>query len=418
MGLITKGFPGMHFFDFPAYRYDKFSITMKTSLESLPKDEKQLLNLLVKEYLRQKDYWSSDDAEQKRTLKLLPEMAQSLEYIKGNGLMSFFSYVHSKKSKNTSSHIEDNIDIPEFMDAPGNSDFNHDYIDTNGYANTDDNRYDLITEGVPCDCVFAVEHKDRATDPTIPCGHCHGSGVVKCPSCNGSGRESYEDGTYASGEIRMRTGQCSECGGTGRVPCEECNGKGVIDIFAAHYSVVRTVKETVSKRVEGWSILPGESPYRLIYCPTELEHKEFDSTIDGAIDRSFIYQAHDALQIINKTGQFSYWKKNKKDLIEDNRKEIKEIMEEKGLYSLYDKILERAESNLGDIIRERGDVICRKEAHFCFPIVILKVKYKNNSCAKFIMYEEKDKLSVNLIGLDYTTVGEALKSKVFSLFKK
>ena len=47
MGLITKGFPGIHFYDFPAGRFDKFPITMKTSLDSLPRDEKQLLNLLV-----------------------------------------------------------------------------------------------------------------------------------------------------------------------------------------------------------------------------------------------------------------------------------------------------------------------------------------------------------------------------------
>ena len=418
MGLITKGFPGIHFYDFPAGRFDKFPITMKTSLDSLPRDEKQLLNLLVNEYLHQKDYWDSDDAEQKRTLKLLPGMAQSLEYTKGNGLMSLFAYIHSKKLKSISSHIEDNIDIPEFMDAPGNADYNQDYIDAKGYANADDTRYDLITEGIPCDCVFAVEHKDRASEPTLPCDHCHGSGVVKCPNCNGSGRESYEDGNYASGEARMKTGACSECGGTGRVPCEECNGKGVIDIYAAHYSVVRSVKEIVSKRIEGWSILPGESAYNLISSPVELEHKEFDATIEGGIDRSYISQAHDALGVVNKNGQVSYWKKNNKNYIEDNRKAIKEIMEEKGLDSLYDTILERAESDLGDTVRERGDVICRKEAHFCFPVIILKVKYKGFSCAKFIMYEENDKVSVNLLGLDYTTVGEALKSKVFSLFKK
>lgn len=418
MGLINKGFPGMNFYDFPADRFERFSMTMNSSLDSLPRDEKQLLNLLVNEFLRQKDYWDSDDAEQKRTLKLLPSMAKSLEYTKGNGLMSLFAFVHSKKLKSISSHIEDNIDIPEFMDAPGNADYNQDYIDTNGYANAEDTRYDLITEGVPGDCVFAVEHKDRASEPTIPCDHCHGSGVVKCPNCNGSGRESYVHENYASGEAHMKTGQCSECGGTGRVPCEECNGKGVIDIYAAHYSVVRSVKEIVSKRVEGWSILPGEKPYSLINSPVELEHKEFEATIEGGIDRSFISQAHDALGIINKAGQVGYWKKNNKNYIEDNRKEIKEIMEEKGLDSLYDMILENVEGNSGDTIRERGDVICRKEAHFCFPVIILKVQYKDYNCAKFIMYEEKGKLNVSVTGLDYTTTGAALKSKVFSLFKK
>lgn len=418
MGLITKGFPGIHFYDFPADRLNMISITMNTSLESLPRDEKQLLNLLVNEFLRQKDYSGSYDAEQKRTLRLLPTMAKSLESIKGNGLISLFAFVHSKRLKSTYAHIEDNIEIPEFMDAPGNADFNQDYIDTSGYANTEASRYDLITEGAPCESVFAVEHKDRGSEPTIPCDHCHGSGVVKCPKCNGSGRESYEDGNYASGEARMKTGQCSECGGTGRVPCEECNGKGVIDIYAAHYSVVRTVKEIVSKRVEGWSLLPGESPYNLIYSPVELENKEFASTIEGGIDRTFISQAHDALSVINRTGQIGFWKKNIKNYIEDNRKEIQEVMEEKGLNSLYEIILENAEAHAGDAIRERGDVICRKEAHFCFPVTILKVQYKDLNCAKFIMYEEKGKLNVSVTGLDYTTAGEALKTKVFSLLKR
>lgn len=417
MGLITEGFPGLHFYDFPADRSEMFSLTMNTSLDALPGDEKQLLNLLVNEFLRQKDFWDPDDADKKRTLRLLPAMAKSLEYTKGNGLMSLFAYVHSKKLKSIYSHIEDNVEIPEFMDAPGNADFNQDYIDTNGYAKDDDTRYDLITEGVPCNCVFAVEHKDRASEPTIPCGHCHGSGVVKCPRCNGTGRESYEDGNYASGEARMKTGRCSECSGTGRIPCKECNGKGVIDIYAAHYSVVRSVREIVSKRVEGWSILPGERPYRLIYSPVELEHKEFAATIEGGIKQSRITQAHDALGIINKTGQVGYWRKNIKNYIEDNRKEIKETMEEKGLNSLYDKILESIEGNSGDTIRERGDVICRKEAYFYFPVIILKVHYKDFNCAKFILYEEKGKLNVSVTGLDDTKTGEALKSKIFSLFK-
>lgn len=408
MSVITKGFPGMFFRDFPMAMHRRFSLMMNTSLDSLPRDGKQLLNLLVNEFLRQKDYWDSDDVEQKRTLKLLPSMAESLDYTEGNGLISLFAYVHSKKLKDISSHIEDNIEIPEFMDAPGNADFNQDYIDTNGYEIVDGIHYDLIAEGVPCDCVFAVEHKDRSSEPAIPCDHCHGSGVVKCPGCNGSGRESYEDGNYASGEVRMKTGPCSECGGTGRVPCEECNGKGVIDIYAAHYSVVRSVKGIVSQRVEGWSILPGGGPYCLIYSPVELEHLEYDESIR---------QARSALGIINKTGQVSYWKKNIKTYVEDNRKEIKEIFEEKSLGSLYDTILEKVESGLGYTVRERGEVICRKEAHFCFPVIILKVHYKETSCAEFILHEEKGKLSVSVTGLDYTTAGEALKSKVFSLFK-
>lgn len=418
MGLITKEFPEIRFFDFPTDRWSKYTYYLNTTLEALPENNEKLFERLVNELLNNKDYWDSDNADEKRTLKMLPKIKKSLEYKKGKGLISLFVYTHSKKGKAISTRIEDSIDIPEYMDSPANADYNQDYVDGKGKARIGDDYFDLIAEGVPCDCIFAVEHKKRSEEPTIQCDHCHGSGVVKCPSCNGSGRESYVDGYYASGEERIKTGACSECGGSGRVPCPECNGKGVIDIFAANYSLVRSVKEIISKRVEGWAILPGERPSSVVSSPVELEHKEFDGTIEGGIDRSYITQAHDALDLVTQKGQFAFLKKNNKSYLEDNRKEIEEIMDEMGLTDKYETTISRAESDLNDVKRQRGEVVSRKEAHFCFPAIILKATYGEYDEAKFILYDQNGKVCVNLVGLQGMSAGDALKNKVLSIFKK
>lgn len=418
MGLITKGFPDIHFWDFPSDRWSKYTYSLNTTLDALPEDKEKLFQQLINELLNNKDFWDSENADEKRTLKMLPKIKKNLDYEKGNGLISLLAYTHSKKGKAICTRIEDGIDIPEYMDSPANADFNQDYIDGKGKARIEDNYFDLITEGVPCDCVFAVEHKKRSDEPTIQCDHCHGSGVIKCPSCNGSGRESYVDGYFASGEERIKTGACAECGGSGRVPCPECNGKGVIDIFAANYSLVRSVKEIISKRVEGWAILPGKRPTSVVSSPIELEHKDFDGTIEGGINRSFITQAHDALDLVTKKGQFAFLKKNNKTYLEDNRKENEEIIDEMGLTNKYGTIVSLAESEMNDVKRQRGDVVCRKEAHFVFPVIILKASYGEYNEANFILYDEKGKVCVNLVGLQGISAGEALKKKICSLFKK
>lgn len=418
MSFITKGFPETTFYDFPTDRWSMYTYSLNVPLEALPDNKDRLFGILVNELLKKKDYWDSENADEKRTLKMLQQIAKSVKYEKGKCLMSLRVYTYSKKGKKVKTHIEDSIDIPEKMDAPANADFNQDYIDSKGKVRIEDVYYDLVTEGVPCECIFAVEHKKRSDEPSIPCEHCHGSGVIKCPECGGSGREQYVDGYYASGEERIKTGPCSECGGTGRIPCPECNGKGAIDIFASNYSLVRSVDEIVSKHVEGWAILPGERVKNILYSSLELEHKEPDGTIEGAIDRSYIYQSHDALNEVAKKGRFVYWKLNKKTFVEDNREEIKEIVEEYGLEDEYGKIVEKTEGDLDEAKRQRGEIVSLKEALFYFPVVTLRVKYGDSDEAKFVLFDKKGKACVNLMGLVGVSVGQALTKKFISLFKK
>lgn len=49
--------------------------------------------------------------------------------------------------------------------------------------------------------------------PQYPCLKCNGSGVLKCPLCNGTG-------AYLNGTI------CPECHGTGEIICPKCHGTG------------------------------------------------------------------------------------------------------------------------------------------------------------------------------------------------
>ena len=117
-------------------------------------------------------------------------------------------------------------------------------------------------------------------------------------------------------------------------------------------------------------------------------------------------------------GQFAFLKKNNKSYLEDNRKEIEEIMDEMGLTDKYETIVSRAESNLDEVKRHRGNVVSRKEAHFYFPVTILKVRYGEYDVAKFILYDQNGKVCVNLVGLRGMPAGFAIKNKVLSLFKK
>ena len=419
MSFLVKGFPEISLYDFPTDRWSQYTIMLKQPLSSLPEDKDQLFEVLVKAFLKDKGRWDSENADEKRTLKSLPKISHTLEYEKGNGLMTFLSYTYSKRGKQVSTSVIENTLSPEYMDSPSNADFNQEYVDQSSKVYVDGEMYDLIAKGVSCDTVFAVEHKNRQEAPTVPCEVCHGSGFQKCPQCNGTGRESYVDGYYASGEERIKTGRCSECGGSGKVPCEECNGRGEIQIYAQKYSLVYSVKDTISKRSATWSYLPGDRyPSRCISSPYELEHKEFENSLDGAIDRSYLYQAHDALDFVRRNGDFTYVKKNNKSFLEDNRKEVEQIMDEDGLVEQYHEIVKREESDTGSLKSQRGDVVSRQEVSFVFPVIRLNVEYGSNYKFHFFLYDKKGTACVKMIKFYGMSFGERLKYRLLSLLKK
>lgn len=61
------------------------------------------------------------------------------------------------------------------------------------------------------------------------CPECDGEKRIRCRRCGGSGREQYEEGEYADGRPKIKTGQCSNCYGRGFFVCKTCNETGKID---------------------------------------------------------------------------------------------------------------------------------------------------------------------------------------------
>lgn len=77
----------------------------------------------------------------------------------------------------------------------------------------------------------------------IICLECGGDGFDRCSKCGGSGRESYTEGYFASGEKKIKTGQCSKCYGTGKIKCTTCNGHGEMNFEAEAFQKVKTCRE-------------------------------------------------------------------------------------------------------------------------------------------------------------------------------
>ncbi len=410
MSAVFKGYPDIHLSGFPTSGWDSsFYTEVPGTLSNLPSKEEQLLDFAVSHLLKEKDQWDSDNVDQRRTLQNIKQMSKSLEIKSGTCLVSIFSFHHSKIGKEIETEIVDDIDMPEHTDAPSNSDYNLDYLSETEYVEFDDENYNIITEGVPGKMVFSVEHKSRKDEPTVPCSHCHQSGVVKCPECNGTGREQYEAGNYSTGETRVRTTACHECGGTGKIPCPKCNGTGKIEIYAANYSVVKSVKELSSIRVNaGFTISYGNSE-RILSTPNELEKMDFCLTISTGTK---------LLKLINKKGEISFLKKNRKDYIEDNRENILNELSDLGLEELYKKNEERLQADLSNAEKIRGAVFCRKEINYSFPVLLLIANYGEWDKQEFIFYEEKGMIKICALNVGFTSSGDAFKLKIKSLFKK
>ena len=91
-------------------------------------------------------------------------------------------------------------------------------------------------------------------DSNHKCDHCKGSKFVRCPNCDGSGREQYVDGYFASGDERIKTGQCHVCYGKGMVECEHCDGTGLKDKGTGYYMGYNGFKQKFESKIEGYYI--------------------------------------------------------------------------------------------------------------------------------------------------------------------
>lgn len=408
MSLIINGFPAIHL----EYSFEPAIEIPKSSLSSLPSNNEELLDYIINLFLKEKRIWRMSGytrtSDYKRTLKTLNLREKSLEKKSGTGLFSLFAYYHSIFGKKISTEIIDDIDMPETVDAPANLDFNRAYLTYK--SDNDDKLLKLLTEGFSAKRVFSVEHKSRNNKPTVSCQHCHGRGMIRCPECGGTGREQYEDGNYASGEVRLRTDSCHECGGTGKIPCPECNGSGHVEEYAEAYSIVKSVKETNSASIfmvysdDSWGDAEELMSSELELGPTE-------------------WPIHDEIMIlncINDGGKVSFVKKNRRCYIEDNRETILEEINHAGIEALYNKNIAKGQEYLSELENTRGHVICRKEKHYVFPYVKLTatVRYGDDTFPfDIFIYESNGMLKAKMPLIMPTSFKEAIKMRIKSLFK-
>lgn len=402
MDFVLKKNPEIKLSPLPR-RYDLYC-RIPGSLDSLPSNKNELLKFIITKIISS----GNIDKGYYRTLKILLERPDDIQYRKESSLISFFSSHYVLRDNNISSKIENNCDRPQMKDSPENIPFTQDYLNSSYNIRDNGEWTNLMINGLKRKCVFSVEHRKREDAPTIKCDKCNGSGFIKCPSCEGSGREQYVDGYFASGEERIKTGSCSTCGGTGRISCPDCAGSGRTEVFAPEYSILRTVNETISFRADSYYKLPFTRLSYLYSTPDELnlDYRGSDSNYQEAI-----------IKETNTKGRIAFLKKNKKEFQEDNRKQIKEELDSFNLGDLY---LDMDSRINGMGTKERGEVFCRKEIHYVFPVVALKVgsssiQYSNST---FFIYEDEDNLIITANGIPMSSFKDSLSAKISSLIKK
>ncbi len=397
MSFLVKGFPedrqlGLDDNDFPFHwLMGHITCRMNQTLQSLPEDKEQLLKILIKACKKGRE------RDEKRALRTILKVPHSVSLKRGNGLITVLSYTLSKRGNKTATTVRLDTLTPEQATSPVNADYNQEYVKQGALVYINGKSIDLIDNSVECDCVFSVEHKDKTDEPTVPCNACHGSGVKKCPRCKGSGRESYVDGYFASGEERIKTGNCPECGGSGRIPCPECNGDGVIRILSKKYSLLHSVKDTISKHASLHLYWPGENHPQSYQFYKNQERRIVEST--------------------NNNGDFSYVKKNKNSFLEDSRQEIEQLIAENGVCEQYHAIIEDEEIAMKRILSMKGDIVSRQEINYVFPAIRLSVTYGQKETI-FYLYDKNGHVTVKSPRPNSMSFGEALKYRLLSLFKK
>jgi hemin uptake protein HemP len=259
--------------------------------------------------------------------------------------------------------------------------------------------------------IFSVVTKN-SNGKIPPCPHCKGEGVLRCEHCNGSGREQYVDGYYASGEERIKTGNCSHCYGRGNTQCEACGGEGKPQIYSDNYQIINSMedKHTVMRYdcISGISSTWESSKevyYPDIYSAIEyvtfkaelrgerLGENEIDA-IDAIIARWFLLQ-EDSDNIFRSNND-NFWcecdddeleqcidklYKNQNEIIIDhNGQSILAMLKEKGqeYTELYQKNKDAAYSKWEEMGLLKGQVGCALEYHELIPVVEIHFTNKIN----------------------------------------
>jgi hypothetical protein len=193
-----------------------------------------------------KDYTDEDDKGTRRFFKKLPLLVENVEMTEECILASSFCNIMVDRER-VITEIKDGKELKECtIKNPYDIDYhlspNHiakvlkDWVAESSKKKKKKNQKEFFS---------VVTRNSNGKIP--PCPNCKGEGALRCEHCNGSGREQYVDGYYASGEERIKTGNCPHCYGRGNTQCEACDGEGKPQIYADNYQIVKSVenKQTV-----------------------------------------------------------------------------------------------------------------------------------------------------------------------------
>lgn len=133
------------------------------------------------------------------------------------------------------------------------------------------------------------------------CQTCKGQKLMRCPNCEGSGREQYVDGYFASGEERIKTGTCHECYGKGQITCPDCDGTG-LEGGTGIISKIQLYKEHYISLPNGFTLTPW-------FLRDHIDGRFFeeDSLLKYKNKKTLIYDKRDEIEsgILSKIG-FKY----------------------------------------------------------------------------------------------------------------
>ena len=317
----------------------------------------------------------------------MDKIVRDVQLRHGQILVSLYLNTYCKRDKEIHTQIENFPAEHSFTNAPENIDYPVDIPSSDK----------LLESGISDNCIFSIENKERAKDPYILCQHCNGAGKIKCPSCEGSGREQYVDGYFASGEERIKTGACPTCFGSGKIDCPKCNGLGKIEIFAPEYSIIKSVSEHISQIAS----CAYATPWSYGFAPF---HTKNDKWLSDAIQQNV--NNNDFIRILNKNSTMTSL---------DNSELFTLIMNEAGVIDYYNQNATQAKKYFAK--HNRGDLVCQNERHYLLPISCLTVKFSKDNSTDIYLLPNNEGSTIAL--LRYSDLGETgtMKYLFYKLFK-
>lgn len=347
---------------FPEDRWSIYKVAIPGTLADVEK--KGFSKKIIRQILKDEDF--EDDMGTKRSIKMVSARIKSETIETANTLLSVFVKECCSRDDKVTTTMVENIETPEFKESRLNVDFSDSSLDVMSVS----------------DCVIGIEHKDREHDPFVQCENCHGSGLVMCEHCDGTGRVRGFAENTEYGE-KEKSYPCSECGGRGKVPCPYCNGEGRIKVFAREYSLISSVEETRCYDVEGYYWTPWNvwrSPFTYLHSFYE-EYRKSDDPYRWML----LNLAKTAIKKTFECVSLRY--RNRKNIEEDNRQEVRALMKKNNLEEAYNQNLEEFEEGKYD---DGSLVVAIREQHYVIPAKLLTLKIKGQDDMEVLVYQEND----------------------------